>query len=207
MKKLHLTAVSALMILSACSSQPEQKQQASAQSLDIYSIEECQWQNGDAGAPAWSCNQVPPDDKFVAFAVGTSKTSKYDTTLSKNTAMADAQAELRRQFEASVKKGIRSATQSTGALGSDDETYDTANSQVLNVLVSGSVKNSRLLKTKTGPDGYTYALMGIAREGFSDLVSSTVNSSMGNAKAQYQMLLAEKIQQQFDQEFLKIQQP
>jgi hypothetical protein len=206
MKLIKLSAILAVMGLAACSNTQVQEP-SSAESLNIYAIEPCQWQNGDEGAPSWSCNPVPADDKFVAFAVGTAKTSKYDVTLSKNTAMADAQAELRRQFEASVEKGIRSATQSTGALGTNDETYDAANSQVLNVLVSGSVKNSRLLKTKNGPDGYTYALMGIAREGFSDLVSSSVNSSMGNAKAQYQMLLTEKIQQQFDQEFLNTQQP
>ena len=204
MRLLATSTLFSAIILSACSGS-EQKVQSTSQSLDIYSIEDCSWQNGDSGAPKWLCNPVPSDDKFVIFAVGQAKTSKYDTSLSKNTARADAQAELQRQIEVTVKKGLRSASVTTGEVGSSDETLDTSNAQVLNLLIEGSVKNTRILKNTSGPDGYTYVLAGIAREGFDDLISSSVNSSMGNAKAQYQMMLSEKIQEQFNADFLNQQ--
>ncbi|NRB41561.1 MAG: LPP20 family lipoprotein [Pseudomonadales bacterium] len=202
MTKKHLLAVSLLVsLLAACGS--NETQPATTQSLGIYDLEACKWKDGKDNAPAWSCNQLPADDKFVAFAKGEARTSKYDATLSENTAQAAALAGLKQQIEASVEKGLRQASVQSGAAGTADETLDTANKQVLNLIVEGSVKNSRLLKTITGPDGYTYVLMGIAREGYDELVEASVKSSMGNAKAQYQILLAGKIQEEFDKEFSK----
>lgn len=194
------SAISVAALLTACGSQP---QTATTQSLGIYDLEECTWNDGDSGAPAWSCNQLPSDEKFVAFAKGEARTSKFDATLSENTAQAAALAALRQQIEASVEKGVRQAAVQSGAAGSDDETLDTANKQVLNLIVEGSVKNSRLLKSVQGPDDYTYVLMGVSRDGFADMVKASVQSSMGNAKAQYQILLADKVQEEFDKEFSK----
>ncbi len=200
MKKIALSFVIATSLMSGCSS--NEPKEADAQSLGIYTLEECKWQDGDEGAPAWSCNQLPADDKFVAFAKGVARSSKFDTTLSENTAQAAALAQLRQQIEANVKKGLRQATMQTGAAGSDSETFDRANSQVLNLIVEGSVKNSRVLKTVPGPDGYTYVLMGVSKTGFNNMVESSVKSSLGNEQAQYQMFLANKIQDEFKQESL-----
>ena len=198
-KCISLALVAAGM-LTACGGSAPIKE-ANAESLGIYSLEECKWQDGDKGAPAWSCNHLPADDKFVAFAKGLARTSKFDTTLSENTAQAAALSALRQQIEASVEKGVRQASVQTGAAGTEDETLDTANSQVLNLIIEGSVKNSRLLKSVAGPDGYTYVLMGVSKDGFEDMVASSVKSSFGNEKAQYQMFLANKIQDEFDKEF------
>jgi hypothetical protein len=197
-KHLSLTFITA-SILAACSSSPVEE--ANTQNLGIYTLEECNWQDGDDGAPAWSCNQLPADERFVAFAKGLARTSKFDTTLSENTAQASALGALRQQIEAKVEKGVKQASVQTGSAGTEDETLDTANSQVLNLIVEGSVKNSRLLKSIAGPDGYTYVLMGVSKDGFEDMVASSVKSSFGNEKAQYQMFLADKIQDEFDNDF------
>lgn len=187
-------------LLAACGGN-DPKPQATATSLDLYSLENCYWADKTEGAPAWTCNQIPADDKFVLFAVGKARTSKYDQSLSRNKAMADAQALLQQQIETKVEKGLKESTVTTGALGSDDETLDTASKQVLNVLVKGTLNNTRVIKELPGPDGYTYVLMGVAKDGFADIVTASVKSSLGNKKAQYQMFVAEKIQKEFDAEF------
>lgn len=190
--------------LSACGgSNPEKEntQQASSGGLDIYKVEDCYWADGSKGAPAWTCNYLPPDNNFALFAAGKARTSKYDITLSRNTALADAQAELQRQIESKVEKGLKQASLTTGAAGTEDETLDTATKQVLNSMVKGTLNNTRVIKEVPGPDGYTYVLTGVAKQGFGDIIEASVKSSMGNKKAQYQMFVADKIQKEFDKEF------
>lgn len=194
-----ITAFAAL--LSACSATPPANQVADANGLDIYSIDTCYWQDGSAGAPSWSCNYLAADENFALFSVGKSSTSKYDASLSRNKALADSQAELQRQLEAKVEKGFRAGSLSTGAFGSDNESLDTAVKQVLNNVLKGTLSNTRIIKQVPGPDGYTYVLAGISKQGLGDLVNRSVASSMGNQHAQYQMFIADRIQKEFDKEF------
>jgi hypothetical protein len=206
-KKLSmiLAGVASAALLSACGGTPTSQNSGSDQqqqsSVNIYAPDDCYWKDASKGAPIWSCNFIPSDDNFALFAVGIARSSKYDMSLSRNEATADAQSKLQGQIEAKVEQGFKKASLSTGAAGSEDETLDTAQKQVLNSIVKGTVKNTRRVKETTGPDGYTYVLFGVAKQGMDDLIGQSVKSSLGNEKAQYQMFLAEKIQDEFDKEF------
>jgi hypothetical protein len=190
--------------LSACSNnQVADNQQADSNGLDIYSTDTCYWEDGSAGAPAWSCNYLGPDENFLLFAVGKAHTSKFDASLSRNKALSDSQAELQRQIEAKVEKGFREGSLSAGAMGSRQETLDVASKQVLNNIVKGTLNNVRIIKQIPGPDDYTYVLAGVAKEGFDELVSNSVRSSLGNQHSQYQVRIADKIQSEFDKDFDK----
>ncbi|HBQ44248.1 MAG TPA: hypothetical protein DD716_01145 [Thiomicrospira sp.] len=182
MKKLLVALVTTGMLV-GCSSDPK-KEQVKQVSFD------CVFPNTNVAAPGWICDE--PVDGIEVSALGIAEPSKAGITYMKDIAVADARGRLAEEMKITVSKMVKSYLGTTGV--GTTETVDAAASSTIKTISSETLVGSKIIRSRTGPNGKFYALVGMNAENFKQSVKKAVNSSMKNDSAQWQQFKAQQSQ-------------
>ena len=183
--KLSLFAAALVALLAACSSSPEKPASAA--------VADCVFPDGsNEAAPGWICDEPVPG--ISVSTVGIARPTQAGPSFQKDTAAADARGKLVEQFQVQVDKMVKSYLGTTG-LG-DSETVDSVSQSVLKTVSSDTLYGSRIYKSRVGPDGSMYVLVGLDEANTREAAAQAVASSMNNDRALWQQFQA---QQGFDE--------
>lgn len=149
---------------------------------------ECVFPHTNQSAPNWICDESVPG--LAVSAVGIAERTKGGVAFQKDLAGASAMGQLADQFKVQADKMVKQYLGSTGV--GDAETIDTAAESVIKTVSSVALSGARRYKSRTGPEGRMYILMGLDSENTAKAVETTILTSMRNEKAAWQRFLAEK---------------
>ena len=185
MNRLFLPILAPLVLLAACSSSPERSGSSA--------LADCVYPDGsDKAAPGWICDE--PVAGVSVSAVGIAGPTKAGPSFQKDTATADARGKLVEQFQVQVDKMVKSYLGTTGI--GDSETVDSVSQSVLKTVSSDTLYGSKVFKSRRGPDGSMYVLVGLDESATREAAAQAVASSMNNDNALWQQFQA---QQGFDE--------
>ncbi len=152
-------------------------------------VADCVFPNQQA-APGWVCDEPMPGLEIQA--VGTAEKSVAGLAYMKDIAKSAALGNLAEQFKVKVAKMVKKYIGTTG-MGSE-ETVDAAASSTIKTLSSKTIQGARVYKTRTGPEGRLYVLVGLDANKTKILVENAVKTSMKNERALWQEFKAQKSQ-------------
>lgn len=155
-------------------------------------VPDCSFPGTSTPAPGWICDEPVPG--VEVSAVGIAEPSKAGMSYMKDMAAADARGRLAEQVQVQVQKMVKSYLGTTG-VGST-ETVDAAASSTIKTISNQSLSGSKIFKTRTGPNGELYALVGIDANEKQKIVEASVKTSMKNDQALWQEF---KAKQSFDE--------
>ena len=185
MNRLFFLMLAPLVLLAACSSSPERSGSSA--------LADCVYPDGsDKAAPGWICDE--PVAGVSVSAVGIAGPTKAGPSFQKDTATADARGKLVEQFQVQVDKMVKSYLGTTGI--GDSETVDSVSQSVLKTVSSDTLYGSKVFKSRVGPDGSMYVLVGLDENATREAAAQAVASSMNNDNALWQQFQA---QQGFDE--------
>ena len=185
MNRLFLLMLAPLVLLAACSSSPERSGSSA--------LADCVYPDGsDKAAPGWICDE--PVAGVSVSAVGIAGPTKAGPSFQKDIAIADARGKLVEQFQVQVDKMVKSYLGTTGI--GDSETVDSVSQSVLKTVSSDTLYGSKVFKSRDGPDGSMYVLVGLDESATREAAAQAVASSMNNDNALWQQFQA---QQGFDE--------
>jgi len=186
--KLALTALSALLLLSGCSSKKPEP------------TFKCQIDGTQA--PDWVCNGAA-NMKDGIYGVGSAPKSPLGFSFQREEAMAVARDEIARKLNLKVKNLFKRYYSSTGA--PNDQTAERVVTSVSKQLTKQTLKGSKLVKTWISPKGTMFVLMGMNNEDIKKSLKDAVRSTYKNDEALWQEFKAKKAQEeleyQIDKEF------
>ncbi len=197
MKKTIVTLSTALIVplmLASCGSN-EMKQASSAP----QQIHDCVFPNTNVGAPGWICDEPVPG--VAVSAVGIAEPSKAGMSFQKDMAAASARGQLAEQMKVQVGKMVKKYLATTGV--GKSETVDAAASSTLKTITSEKLVASRIYKSRTGPNGRLFVLVGLDPDNKARAVQEAVSTSMKNDRALWQQF---KAKQSFDEMAAEISQ-
>lgn len=153
----------------------------------IAPVADCVFPN-QAPAPGWICNEPVPGLDIQAVGIGEKSAAGYGYM--KDMAKASALGELAEQFKVHVNKMVKQYIGTTG-MGST-ETVDAAASSTIKTITSKTVEGARVYKTRTGPEGRMYVLIGLDTNITKTLTEKAVRTSMKKESALWQEFMAQK---------------
>lgn len=187
MKKLVIASAVSFVILSGCSSSDTKPESKAAQP-----VADCVFPNTDKPAPGWICEEPVAGIDFSA--VGIAEPSQAGISYMRDMAVADGRGRLAEQMQVQVSKMVKKYLGTTG-VGST-ETVDAAASSTLRTVTSEKLVGSKIYKSRTGPNGRLFVLVGIDPKNAQKIVQDAVKTSMNNDKALWQQF---KSKQSFDE--------
>jgi len=105
-------------------------------------------------------------------------------------AKAAALGHLAEQFKVKVAKMVKQYIGTTGM--GDAQTVDAAASSTIKTISSKMLEGARMYRSRTGPEGRMYVMVGLDAEKTKALVKAAVKNSMKNEKALWQEFKAQK---------------
>ncbi|NPA87475.1 MAG: hypothetical protein GXO01_02095 [Epsilonproteobacteria bacterium] len=187
--KLLLASLSALLIITGCSSKKAEPKQVSCE------IEGKQ-------APAWVCNGAA-NLKDGVYGVGSAPKSPLGFSFQREEAMAIARDEIARKINLKVKNMIKRYYSSTGV--QDNQTAERVVTSVSKQLTKQTLKGSKIVDTWYSPKGTMFVLMKMSNEDVKRSVKNAIESTYKNDEALWQEFKAKKAQEeleyQIDKEF------
>lgn len=188
MKKATIVLSSVLItfMLTGCSSTPDKK------NIKQGIAQDCVFPNTEVAAPGWICDE--PVKGVAVSAVGVAEATKGGISYQKDLATADARGRLAEQMKVQVGKMVKKYIGTTGVMNT--ETLDAAASSTIKTVTSESLVGSRIYKTRTGPKGRLFVLVGLDPENKARAVQDAVRTSMNNDNALWQQF---KSKQSFDE--------
>jgi predicted DNA-binding ribbon-helix-helix protein len=150
-------------------------------------VADCVFPNQQA-APGWICDEPIPG--LEVQATGVSEKSAAGVAFMKNRAKADALANLAEQFRVKVSKMVKNYIGTTG-MGSS-EMIDAAASSTIKTISSQTLANAKTFKSRIGPEGRQYILVGLDEAKTRVAVEQAVKTSMRNEKALWQEFKAKQ---------------
>ena len=187
--KSFLFAAAPVVLLAACASGP----QPSAPAASAAVVADCVYPDGsNEAAPGWICDE--PVAGVSVSAVGVFGPTKAGVSFQKTQATADARGKLAEQFQVQVDKMVKSYFGTTGV--GDAETVDSVSQSVLKTVSSETLYGSKVYKSRMGPDGSMYVLVGLDEANTREAAAQAVENSMNKDQALWQEF---KAQQGFDE--------
>jgi len=172
-------------MLTACADKTEKE------SVDITDtplpVADCVFQNQQA-APGWICDEPVPG--LDIQAVGIAEKSQAGHGYMKDMAKAAALGHLAEQFKVKVGKMVKQYIGTTG-IGAT-ETVDAAATSTVKTITSKTLEGVKIYKTRIGPEGRMYVLIGLDTSTTKALVEKAVKTSMNNDQALWQEFKAQK---------------
>ncbi len=187
-KAVLISALSilALSVISGCSSEPKKTGNTNVLVAD------CVFPNTEKPAPGWICDQ--PVAGVPVSAVGVAEPSKGGISFMKDIAAADGRGRLAEQMQIRVSKMVKKYLGNTGV--AKTETIDAVTSSTIKTVTDQQLIGSKIYKTRTGPKGRLFALVGIDAKNAEKIAEQAVRTSMANDKALWQQF---KAKQSFDE--------
>ena len=154
MKKTTFTyAILASLLLTACSSNETKETDESL----VQQVYDCVFPSTNTPAPGWVCDEPVPG--LNVSAVGVAELSSAGMSFMKDMAAADARGRLAEQMQIQVQKMIKQYLGTTGV--GKTETVDAVASSTIKTITSQMLTGSKIYKSRTGPNGRLYVLVGI----------------------------------------------
>ncbi len=186
MKKIALlSTLAALTLLTACSSDPKK-------TINKDIVADCVFPNTEKSAPTWICDA--PVAGIPVTAVGVAEPSKGGISFMKDIAAADGRGRLAEQMQVRVSKMVKKYLGNTGV--AKTETIDAVASSTIKTVTSQMLTGSKIYKTRTGPKGRLFALVGIDSKNAEIIAEQALKTSMNNDQALWQQF---KSKQSFDE--------
>ena len=185
MKKIILVSTMAIATLSGCSSEPKKP-------TNNNIVADCVFPNTEKAAPGWICDE--PVNNVEVSAVGIAEASKGGISFMKDIAAADGRGRLAEQMQIRVSKMVKKYLGNTGV--GKTETIDAAASSTIKTVTDQRLSGSKIYKSRTGPNGRLFVLIGIDAENAGKIAERAVRTSMGNDQALWQQF---KSKQSFDE--------
>jgi len=151
-------------------------------------VADCVFPNTEKAAPGWVCDEPVPG--LDVQAVGIAEPSKAGISFMKDMAAADARGRLAEQTKVRVNKMVKKYLGTTGV--ADTETVDAAASSTLKTITTEELVGSKVYKTRTGPNGRLFVLLGLDAAAAERIVAKAAKTSMNNDQAMWQQFLAKK---------------
>lgn len=171
--------VVAVAALAACSSNPKEQQ----------NFADCTFADGSQkAAPEWVCGA--PLDGLALSAVGYADKSMAGPNFMKQMAATAARVELAQTMKVELQNMIKQYAETTGA--GDDETVDRINTSVTRQITKESLVGSRIFRQISTPSGGMAVLVGLDSETVDKLAKHALKTSMGNERALWQKVQANK---------------
>jgi len=151
-------------------------------------VADCVFPNSDMAAPGWICDE--PVEGIAVSAVGSATKSDAGPAFMKQMAATDARVQLAQNMKVQVQNMIKQYVETTGA--ASKETVDRVNTSVTKQITDQSLSGTRILKSRSGPDGTLYVLVGLDESAAQQLTESAIKTSMNNDQAAWQQFRAQK---------------
>lgn len=159
---------------------------SSAPAKEKVAVADCVFPGSDKEAPGWVCDQ--PVDGIPVAAVGSATKSDAGLDFMKQMAATSARVQLAQNMKVQVQNMIKQYAETTGA--GSKETVDRVNTSVTKQITDQSLQGTKILKSRTGPDGTLYVLMGLDTASAQQLTEAAIKTSMGNDQALWQQFKA-----------------
>lgn len=189
-KAFWISAVSAAL-LSGCGSS-EVKQAPAKPQPAPEPVVDCVFPETNTPAPGWICSEPVPG--LAVSAVGIAEKSKAGLSFMRDQAVLDARGQLAEQMKVQVQKMVKQYLGTTGM--HDDETVDAVASSTAKSITAQTLVGSKVYKTRVGPNGRMYVLVGITPEDVKKITEQALKTSYNNDRALWQQF---KAKQSFDE--------
>ena len=181
------------MGLAACESNPVKEAPKKA------AVPDCVFPNSQDAAPGWICDE--PVEGVAVSAVGSAAKTEAGIEFMKQMAATAARVQLAQRMKVQVANMVKQYVETTGA--GKDETVDRVNTSVTKQITSETLVGTRVYKSRQGPDGTMYVLLGLDETAAQKLTEVAVKSSMNNDRALWQKFQAGKAQDELAAEIAK----
>jgi uncharacterized membrane protein len=112
-----------------------------------------------------------------------------------------ARVQLAQRMKIQVQNMIKQYVETTGA--STNETVDKVNTSVTKQITDQTLVGTRIYKSRVGPDGTMYVLVGLDAASVEKLAESAIKTSMKNERALWQQFQAGKAQDELAADIAK----
>jgi hypothetical protein len=191
-KLLSATLITIVLMLAACGANPAKE------SLKPK-VADCVFPNTQESAPSWICDE--PVEGVEVSAVGSAEKSGAGQEFTKNMASTAARVQLAQRMKIQVQNMIKQYVETTGA--STNETVDKVNTSVTKQITDQTLVGTRIYKSRVGPDGTMYVLVGLDAASVEKLAESAIKTSMKNERALWQQFQAGKAQDELAADIAK----
>ena len=190
MRKIIYVLLSAVAVIgvTGCSSAPAKVKMA-----------DCVFPNSNEAAPGWVCDQ--PVEGMPVVAMGAAAKSDAGISFMKQMAATDARVQLAQNMKVQVQNMIKQYAETTGA--ASKETVDRVNTSVTKQITDQTLQGTKIMQSRTGPDGTLYVLVGLDEAGAQKLTEAAIKTSMGNDQAAWQQFRAQKGQDELAADIAK----
>lgn len=188
-KNIYLLLSAVVVIgITGCSSAPTKEK-----------VADCVFPNSNEAAPGWVCDQ--PFEGLSVSAVGSAAKSDAGISFMKQMAATDARVQLAQNMKVQVQNMIKQYVETTGA--ASKETVDRVNTLVTKQITDQTLQGTKIMQSRTGPDGTLYVLVGLDEAGAQKLTEAAIKTSMNNDQAVWQQFRAQKGQDELAAEIAK----
>jgi len=142
----------------------------------------------DTPAPGWVCDE--PVDDIAVSAVGVASKTAAGHSFMKSMATTDARVQLAQSMRVHVQNMVKQYAEVTGA--ADTETVDKVNTSVTKQITDEDLIGTKILKTRTSPNGALYILLGMDAAVAATAAENALKTSMNNDRALWQQFRAQK---------------
>lgn len=190
MRKIIYVLLSAVVVISVtgCSSAPTKEK-----------VADCVFPNSKEAAPGWVCDQ--PVEGMPVAAMGSAAKSDAGISFMKQMAATDARVQLAQNMKVQVQNMIKQYAETTGA--ASKETVDRVNTSVTKQITDQTLQGTKIMQSRTGPDGTLYVLVGLDEAGAQKLTEAAIKTSMNNDQAAWQQFRAQKGQDELAADIAK----
>ena len=151
-------------------------------------------------APGWICDE--PVSGVEVSAVGSAEKSAAGTSFMKTQAATTARVQLAQNVQVEVSNMVKNYVETTGI--GDNQTVDKVATSVTKQITAQTLNGSRIYKSRTGPSGTIYVLVGMNPAAVAKTAKTAVTSSMGKDKALWQQFRSKKAQDELADEISKM---
>lgn len=151
-------------------------------------------------APGWICDE--PVAGVEVSAVGSAEKSAAGTSFMKTQAATTARVQLAQNVQVEVSNMVKNYVETTGI--GNGQTVDKVSTSVTKQITSQTLNGSRIYKSRTGPSGTIYVLVGMNSAAVSKTAKTAITSSMGKDKALWQQFRSKKAQDELADEISKM---
>ena len=151
-------------------------------------------------APGWICDE--PVSGVEVSAVGSAEKSAAGTSFMKTQAATTARVQLAQNVQVEVSNMVKNYVETTGI--GDNQTVDKVATSVTKQITAQTLNGSRIYKSRTGPSGTIYVLVGMNPAAVSKTAKTAITSSMGKDKALWQQFRSKKAQDELADKISKM---
>jgi hypothetical protein len=161
------------------------RQQQAAQA-NSNNVADCVFPGSNEAAPDWICDA--PVEGVEVSAVGMAEKSAAGEAFMKQMAAVSARVQLAQRMKVQIANMLKQYLESRGTASA--EIIDRLNTSVTKQITNETLVGTRIYKSRTGPEGEIYVLVGMDEAAVQQLSETAIKASMNNDAGLWQQLRA-----------------